>query len=147
GEEHDMVEPRRKLHGIDGKLDVHVALDLPASLAVGVLLRRLRDHAEAVVVKPVDKRSDRRVVVVLQQRGVVERTQQLAPALEFLPEKLVVYVESQRLCRGVEVRPVDEQREPFVLVEHQLFLPEMNRRNSFLCLGGQTEKSTGVRVW
>jgi hypothetical protein len=76
-------------------------------------------HGEAVVMQPVDQRADRRIFLVFQQRRVVEGAQQLAAAHEFLPQKLVVDVEPKRLGRGIKVRPIDEQRKPFVLVEHR----------------------------
>jgi hypothetical protein len=69
-------------------------------------------------VQPVDQRADRRVVVGVQQRRVVEGADQLAAAHELLPQQLVVDVEPQRLGRRIEVRSVDEQRQPFVSVEH-----------------------------
>jgi SAM-dependent methyltransferase len=87
-EQHDVIDRRRQFHGIDRQLDVHVALDLPAALAVGVFLGGLGHHREAVVVQPVDQRPDRRVFLALEQRGVVEGAQQLAAAHEFLRSSL-----------------------------------------------------------
>ena len=44
---------------------------------------------------------------------------ELAPTHELHSEKLVVDVEPQRLCGRIEVRTINEQRKPFVLVKHQ----------------------------
>jgi hypothetical protein len=112
------VKPRRQLHGIDGQFDVHVALDLPAPLAVGVFLRGLRHERKAVVVQPVDERPDRRILLVFEECRIVEGPQELAPAHELLPQQLVVDVEAKRLRRGIKVRAIDEQRKPFVAIEH-----------------------------
>ena len=130
GEQHDVVDPGRKLHGVDRQLDVHVALDLAAALAVRVFLGGLRHHGEAVVVQPVDQRADRGIVIVLEQSRVVEGTQQFPAPHEFLPQQLVVDVEPKRLRRRVKIGSVDEQREPFVLVKHyscplEIFAPSI----------------------
>ena len=118
GEEHDVVDVRRHLHGVDGELDVHVALDLAAAGRVGELLGGLRHHGEAVVVQPVDQRADRRVFLGLEQRGVVEGAQQLAAAHELGAQELVVDVEAERAGGGVEIGAVDEESQPLVAVKH-----------------------------
>ena len=40
GEQHHVIDVRRDLHGIDGELDVHVALDLAAAGLVDEFLGR-----------------------------------------------------------------------------------------------------------
>ena len=82
GEEHEMVDVFGHLHGIDGELDVHVALHLAAALRVGEFLERLGDHAVAVVVEPVDQRPERGIFLILRQRRVVDGADQIA----LLPE-------------------------------------------------------------
>jgi hypothetical protein len=118
GEEHDVVHVRRHLHRVHRELDVHVALDLAPAHGVGELLGGLGHHGEAVVVQPVHQRPDGRVFVRLQHGGVVEGAHQLAPADELAAQQLVVDVEAQRPGGGVEIRPVDEQRQPFVAIKH-----------------------------
>ena len=44
GEQHDMIEMVGELHCIDGKLDIHVALDLAPPGSVGELFGWLRNH-------------------------------------------------------------------------------------------------------
>ena len=96
-----MIHAGGKLHGIDSQFDVHVAFYLPAALTVGVFLGWLCHHVEAVIVQPVNQGADRRILVILQQRSVVEGAKQFAPAHEFLPQQLIVDVEPQRLCSRV----------------------------------------------
>jgi hypothetical protein len=46
-------------HGIDRKLDVHIAFDLAAAGLIDKFLGRLGDDAVAIVVEPIDQRPDR----------------------------------------------------------------------------------------
>ena len=59
GEQHHLVDMRCDLHGIDRKLDVHVALDLAAAGLIDEFLGRFGDDGIAVVVEPIDQRPDR----------------------------------------------------------------------------------------
>ena len=111
GEQHHLVDMLGELHGIDRELDVHVALDLAAAAGVDEFLGRLGDDGVAVVVEPVDQRTDRRIFLILDDRGVVERAQQRAAALEFLEQALVVDVEAERLGGRVEIGAIDEERD------------------------------------
>jgi hypothetical protein len=43
--------------------------------AVDEFLGRLGDHGVAVVVEPIDQGADRRIFLILNDRGVVERAQ------------------------------------------------------------------------
>lgn len=117
-EEHDMVNVRRDLQGVDREFDIHVAFDFAPAHGIGKLFGRLGHHGEAVVVQPVDERFDRRIFVILQEGGVVECAQQLAAPHELLAQEFVVDVEPERLGSRVEVRSVDEEREALVFVEH-----------------------------
>jgi hypothetical protein len=56
GEQHHPIDMRRNLHGIDGKLDVHVALNFAPPALID--LCRLGDDGVPVVVKPIDQRPD-----------------------------------------------------------------------------------------
>ena len=78
--------------------------------------------------QPVDQGANGRILVIFQQGGVVEGAQQFAAAHEFLAEELVVDVEPERLGGGIQIRPVDEQRKPFVFVEHEYNLPNLPPR-------------------
>jgi len=108
------------LQSADCQLNIHVAFYLAAALAVRKFLGGLRDHREAVVLQPVNQRPDRRVFLVIQQRGVVERAKHLAAPHEFLTEEFVVDVELQCLGSRVKIRPVDEERQALISVEHNI---------------------------
>jgi hypothetical protein len=73
-----------EFHGIDREFDVHVALHLASAGSVDEFLGRLGDHGVAVVVEPVDQRTDRGVFLILDDRRVVECTHQRPSALKFL---------------------------------------------------------------
>ena len=118
GEQHHVVDVPGDLHGIDRKLDVHVAFDLAAAGLVDEFLGRLGDDAVAVVVEPVDQRPDRGIFLILDHRGVIERAQQIAARLEFAQQPLVVDVEAERLGGGVEIGAVDEESDFFLLGSH-----------------------------
>jgi hypothetical protein len=105
GEQHHVVEVRGQLQRVDRQLDVHVALDLATTRRVDELLGRLRHHPVAVVVQPVDQGADGGILLILDERRVVEGANQVAAALEFLQEPLVVDVEAEGLGGGVEVAP------------------------------------------
>src|SRR3546814_4165337 len=85
-----MVEAVDHLHHVDRQLDVHVALDPTPTLGIGKLLCRLRHQAVAIVVEPVDQRPDRRVLLVFQQGGIVEGSDQMRLAAEQLQQSLVI---------------------------------------------------------
>jgi len=89
--------------------DIHVALDLATAGRVRVLLGGLGHHGVAVVVEPIDQRSQRRVLLVLDQCRIVEGADEASLGTEDIEQALVVYVELQRARRGVEIGTVDEQ--------------------------------------
>ena len=97
-------------------LDVHAALHPAAAGGVRELLRRLGDDGVAVVAEPVHERPQRRILVGLQQRGVVVGANQVALLAEVGEQVLVVHVEPQGAGCGVEVGPVDEDGEAFAAV-------------------------------
>ena len=96
------------LHGVDRKLDVHIAFDLAPAGLIDEFLGRLGDDGVAVVVEPIDQRADRGVFLILDDRGVVERAHQIAARLEFAQQPLVVDVEAERFGRGVKIGAVNE---------------------------------------
>ncbi len=98
-------------HGqhVDGDLDVHVAAEAAAPGGVGVFLGRLGHHLEAVVVEPVDQRPDRRILLILDQGGIVIGPHQHAALAELVEQLLVVYVERKAPCGRVEICAIDEE--------------------------------------
>ena len=58
GEEHDVIDVVGKLHRVDCKLDVHIALDLPVAAGVDKFLGGFGNHGEAVVVEPIEQRTN-----------------------------------------------------------------------------------------
>ena len=87
-------------------------LDLAAAVGVDELLGRLRNDGKSVVIEPIDQRTDRGVLLILDDRGVVERTQQRAAALEFPEKAFVIDVEAKRPGGRLEIGAVDEERDP-----------------------------------
>ena len=61
-----------ELHGVDSEFDIHVALHLAMAAGVDEFPGRLGDHGIAVIVEPVDQRPDRRIFLILDDRGVIE---------------------------------------------------------------------------
>jgi hypothetical protein len=57
-EEYDVIEVGGKFHRIDCKLDVHVAFDLPVAVGVDKFLGGFGDHGKAVVIKPIEQRTN-----------------------------------------------------------------------------------------
>src|SRR5665213_3521312 len=110
GKQHDLIDMFGEFHGIDRELDIHVALDLAAARGVDEFLGRLGDDGVAVVIEPVDQGTDRRVFLILDDRGVIERAYQRAATLEFLEQAFVVDVETECLGGCIEVGAVDEER-------------------------------------
>ncbi len=111
GEQHHLVDMLGEFHGIDRKLDVHIALHLAAARGVDEFLGRLGDDGVAVVVEPVDQGTDRGIFLIFDDRRVVERAKQRPAALEFLQEALVIDVEAERLGGCIEIGAIDEERD------------------------------------
>ena len=53
GEQHHLIDVRRDLHSIDGKLDVYVAPDLAATLMIDEFFARLCNNGETVISQPI----------------------------------------------------------------------------------------------
>src|SRR6516162_4582656 len=108
GEQDHLIDMRRNLHGIDRKLDVHVALDLAPTGLVDEFLGRFGDDGIAVVVEPIDQRPDGRIFLILDHGCVIEGAQQIAARLELAQQPLVVDVKAERFRRGVQVGAVNK---------------------------------------
>src|SRR5581483_6454465 len=119
-EEHQMIDVLGHLHGVDGELNVHIALDLPAAGGVDEFLRRLGDDGVTVVVEPVDQRTYGRIFLILCQRGVVISAEQVAFALKFSKKAFVIYVEGQRLCCRVQVCTINEEGDLLSGIEYHI---------------------------
>ena len=65
----------------------------------------------AVVIEPVDQGPDRRIFLILDNRGVVNRTKQRASALEFLEQPLVIDIETKRFAGRMEIGAIDQERD------------------------------------
>ena len=87
---------------------------------VDELFGRFSHDRVAVVVEPVDQRSNRGKLLVLNDGGVVERPQQIAARLKLAQESLVIDVEAERLRGGIEIGAVNEQRKFFFVWGHGL---------------------------
>ena len=76
---------------------LHIPFHLAAAVGVYELLGRLGDDGVAVVVKPVDEWTARRIFLILDHRRVMESAKQRPAALKFREKALVVDVEAKRL--------------------------------------------------
>jgi hypothetical protein len=81
------------------------------------LLGGLGHHGVAVVVEPIDQGPDRRIFLVLDKGGIIERAYQGAFRGEELLQAFVIDVETKRPCGREEIRPVDEECDLFGFVE------------------------------
>jgi len=69
-----------ELHRIDRELNIHVAFDLAAAAGVDEFLGRLGDDGVAVIIEPVDQRTDRRIFLIFDDRGVIVKwTPEIGP--------------------------------------------------------------------
>jgi hypothetical protein len=109
-----VIHERGELERVDRELDIHVALDLAAPARVHEFLGWLRHHPVAVVIEPVDKRPDRRIFLILDDRRIIEGANQVAPALELFQKLLVVDVEAERFRRRIKVCAVNEEGDSFL---------------------------------
>src|SRR5680860_434660 len=96
-EQDKVIEMFGEQHGIDRKLDIHIAFDLLTSRGVDELLGRLRHHGVAVVIEPIDQWPDRGIFLILGERGVVERAHELTFRAKHRQEAFVIDIEGKRL--------------------------------------------------
>src|SRR5207247_140024 len=76
GEQDGMIDVLSRREHVDRQLDIHIALYPAPPHRVGELLGRFCDHRIAIVIEPINERSNRRVLLVLDQGGIVERSDQ-----------------------------------------------------------------------
>jgi hypothetical protein len=58
-EQHDVIDLVCDFQSVDSKFDAHAPLELAASLAIVELLCSFRNQGKAIVVEPIDQRTDR----------------------------------------------------------------------------------------
>ena len=87
---------RGQLQRVDRKFNVDVALQLSVAAGIDEFLHRLRNHAVAVVVQPIDQRADRDIVAVFGDRGVIKCTNKLAAIFECSQQKLEIDLDAER---------------------------------------------------
>ena len=104
GKQRDMIDMRRKLHGIHSNLDVHAPIHPATALAIEAFLRWLPHHGEPVAVEPVHERSDRRAFLPFEEHGAVERPQQLRQNLDPVRHSRSLW-RSRGMCEP-PVRPI-----------------------------------------
>ena len=105
-----MVKVIGHFHHVDGQLDVHITLDLTTPTGIGEFLHRLRNHRVTVVIQPIDQRSNRRILLIFNQSGVVKRANQSPLRAVIVQNTLVVKIRAKRTRRSIKVRTVNEQR-------------------------------------
>src|SRR5215470_5902989 len=118
GEQHHMIDVPGDLHGIDGKLNVHVAFHLAAAGLINEFLGGFGDDCVAVVVEPVDQWANRGILLIFHHGGIIECAQQISARLKFAEQTFVIDVEPQRLCGRVKICAIDEQRYFFTGYRH-----------------------------
>src|ERR1700722_5633267 len=106
--QNDLVDVLSELHRIDRNLDVHIAFDLPMPAGVDIFFRGLGDDRVAIVIKPVDQGTDRRIFLIFNDRGVIKGTYERATTLKFPEKAFVVDVKTERLAGGIEICAVDK---------------------------------------
>src|SRR6202035_2627386 len=82
-----------------------------AAAGVDELLGRLGNDGIAVVIEPIDQGADRGVILIFDDRGVIERAQQRSAALKFLEQALVVDIETERLRGRIQVTSINKNRD------------------------------------
>ena len=101
GEYHQVIEMVGELHGVHGKLNVHVSFDFSPPRSIDKFFRRLCQHGVAVAVEPIDQRSDGGVLLVVDQGGLAIRPDERPLAAEQVEKPLVISVKSK--CLGGRV--------------------------------------------
>ena len=74
---------RRHIHGVDRKLDIHVAFDFAPSGRVDELLRWFRHDRVTIIVKPVDQWPNGRIFLIVDESRIVEGSNQATFSLKF----------------------------------------------------------------
>ena len=115
-----MIQSPGELHGIDRDFDIQ---EPTPTRGLGEFLGRLCNHGEAVVVQPVGQGAQRRVLLLLDDGGVVESADELALLAEQHQQLLEVNIKAQRLGRRVQVGTVNEKSDALTLGENHFRNP------------------------
>ena len=143
-----MRDVRGEFHGIDGKFDVHIALDLATTGRIREFLHGFRDHRKTVVVEPIDQWPDRGVFLILDESGIVEGTDQFSFGLILFQQPSVIDIKSERPRRGVKVGAIDEKSNPISILHirfHNFQLYEMLVRYGNLISSKPNEFKHSIR--
>src|SRR5262249_38956135 len=87
------------------------------TVGVRELLGRLRHHRIAVVVEPIHQWTDRGKLLVLCDRRIVHRPDELTFGSEESEEALVVDIEAKPLGGRVQVCAIDENRQTLIWIK------------------------------
>ena len=110
GEQDGMFDLRREAQHVEGDFHVHVALDAAlAGLRVGEFTRQLADDGIAIVIKPVDQRSQRRIFLIFRKSGVIIGADQMCILREIGPHPRIIDIHAECSGRSVEIRSVDKE--------------------------------------
>ena len=82
-----------------------------------MLFRRFGHHRVAIVIQPIDQRPNGRILLILDQRRVIKRSDQGAFFAKDVEKILVVDVESERTRRRIEVGTIDKKRYAFLRIK------------------------------
>ena len=115
-----MIDVLRHLEHVDRQLDIHVAFDAAPPHRVGEFLCRLGHHRIAIVIEPIDERSDRRIFLVFDQSSIVKCSDQPPLGAEQIQQSSVIDIECQTPRGGVEVGSINEKGESFFRIENHL---------------------------
>src|SRR5262245_10654900 len=121
-EKDHVIDRARDFHGIDREFDIHVSFDFSPASLIHKFLGRLGDNRIAVVVEPVDQRTDGRIFLILDDCRVIKSTQQITARLKLAQEPLVIDIKPEGLCCRVKIRTVNEQSELFARYCHFFYL-------------------------
>src|SRR5487761_507616 len=113
-----MVDVLRHFEHVDRQFDIHVALDPAPPHRVGEFLGRFGYHCIAVIVEPVHQWPDWRILLVLDQCGIIECSDQASLGAEQIKQSSIVDVECKAASGGIEVGTINEYRNPLFWIEN-----------------------------
>jgi len=121
-EQHHFVEMGGQLHHVDGDFDIHIALGARVALGIGKAANRLGVHGEAVVVQPIDQRTDRRELLALDNGRVIIGADQTAFAAEKFRQFAEVQIDVEGARGRIKVCTVNKECNA-IAGRHELCVP------------------------
>src|SRR6478672_10702797 len=97
-----------EFHGIDREFDMHIALHPAPSAVIQEFLGWFGDDGVAVVIEPVEQGSNRRILLILNDRCVIKRSNEISASLHLQEELLVINVEAKCFGSCIDVGAVDK---------------------------------------